>query len=138
MGKKSSKLPIIYLIGVLAVAIGFCLPLFKGKLLGATTTGWDFISFKDFDWSSFAAILIFLGAVLGAVFCFVKAGKNTNLLRLVCIIVSIVGGLIFIIKFNDDSITKLIGKQILKCATVGFYTVIAGWIVGLIGAITHK
>lgn len=138
MGKKSSKLPIIYLIGVLAVAIGFCLPIFKGKVLGGTSNGFDFISFKNFDWSSLAAILIFVGALLGAVFCFVKVGKNTDLLRLVCIIVSIVGGLIFIIKFNDNSISKFIGKQFLKYASIGLYAIVAGWIVGLVGAITHK
>ena len=137
MGKKSSKLPLIYLIGMALVAIGFILPLFKGKLLGATTNGFDFINFDNFGWSSFAAILIFAGALLGIIFCFVKSG-NTDLLKLVFAIVSIVGGAIFFIKFNDNGLTKAIGKHILKYASVGLYMMIVGWIVGLFGAITHK
>ncbi len=138
MGKKNS-LPLIYLIGVLLVAIGFCLPLFSGKILKISANGWNFIHFdKNFGWSSIAALLIFFGAAIGAVLCFVNAGKSTNMLRLICIIVSIVGGLIFFVKFNDNSITKAIGKFSLKYMAVGLYMIIAGWIVGLIGAVTNK
>ena len=78
MGKKSS-LPLIYLIGVLLIAIGFCLPLFSGKLLNVTANGWKFVHFdKNFGWSSLAALLIFCGAAAGVVFCFVSAGKSTQ------------------------------------------------------------
>ena len=139
MGKKSVKLPLIYLIGVLLIAIGFCLPLFRGKLLNVTANGFKFIHLdKNFVWSSLAALLIFCGAVVGAVFCFVSAGKSTSLLRLICIIVSIVGGLIFFIKFSDNGVTKALGKFNLKYAAIGLYMICAGWIVGLIGAITNK
>ena len=138
MGKKSS-LPLIYLIGVLLIAIGFCLPLFSGKVLKVTANGWKFIHFdKNFGWSSLAALLIFCGAAVGAVFCFVSAGKSTSLLRLICIIVSIVGGLIFFIKYNDNGVTRALGKFNLKYMAIGLYMIFAGWIVGLIGAITNK
>ena len=137
MGKKSSKLSMIYLIGVLLVVIGFCLPMFKGKLLGTTSNGFSFINFDNFGWSSLAAILIFAGALLGAIFCFVKT-KNASLLKLICIIVSIVGGAIFFIKFSDNAVAKIIGKGFLKHAYIGFYAIVVGWIVGLFGAITHK
>ena len=139
MGKKGSSLPLIYLIGVLLVAIGFCLPLFSGKILKVTANGWKFIHFdKNFGWSSLAALLIFCGAAVGALFCFVSVGKQTSLLRLICIIVSIVGGLIFVIKFSDNSITKAIGKFNLKYASYGLYMIFVGWIVGIVGAITNK
>ena len=135
MGKKSS-LPLIYLIGVLLVAIGFCVPMFKG--LGIKTNGFDYISFKNFGWTTIAALCIFCGAVLGALFCFISAGKSTGLLRLICIIVSIAGVVILFIKFNDNFLTKAIGKGFLKHAYIGFYMILAGWVVGLIGAITNK
>ena len=138
MGKKSS-LPLIYLIGVLLVAIGFCLPLFQGKLLNVTANGFKFIHFdKNFGWSSIAALLIFCGAVVGALFCFISAGKSTSLLRLICIIVSIAGGVIFFIKYNDNGVTRALGKFNLKYMAIGLYMIFAGWVVGLIGAITNK
>ena len=138
MGKKSS-LPLIYLIGVALIAIGFCCPLFSGKLLKVTANGFKFIHLdKNFGWSSLAALLIFCGAVLGIVFCFVSAGKSTSLLRLICIIVSIAGGVIFFIKYNDNGVTRALGKFNLKYMAFGLYMIIAGWIVGLIGAITNK
>jgi len=134
MGKKSS-LPLIYLIGVLLVAIGFCVPMFKG--LGIKTNGFDYMNFKNFGLTTIAALLIFCGAVLGVVFCFV-GGKNTSMLKLVCIIISIVGGVILIIKFNDNWLTKQIGKGFIKHAYIGFYMIIVGWVLGLVGAVTNK
>ncbi len=135
MGKKSS-LPLIYLIGVALVAIGFCLPMFKG--LGIKTNGFDYMSFKNFGWTTIAALLIFCGAVLGVLFCFIGAGKSTGLLRLICVIASIAGGVILFIKFNDNFMTKAIGKGFLKHAFIGFYMILVGWVLGLVGAITNK
>ena len=135
MGKKSS-LPLIYLIGVALIAVGFCLPMFKG--LGTTPSGFKFINFDNFGATTIAALLIFCGAVAGVVFCFVSAGKNTSLIRLICVVISIIGGLILIIKFNDNWLSKTIGKGFIKHAYIGFYMVLAGWIVGLIGAVTKK
>jgi len=137
MGKKSS-LPLIYLIGVLLVAIGFCVPMFKGSVIGAKTNGFDYMNFKNFGWMTIAALLIFCGAVAGVLFCFVGAGKSTGLIRLICIIASIVGGVILIIKFNDNFLTKTIGKGFLKHAFIGFYMILVGWVLGLVGAITNK
>ncbi len=135
MGKKSS-LPIIYLLGVALVAVGFCVPMFKG--LGIKTNGFDYMNFKNFGWTTIAALLIFCGAVLGVIFSFVGAGKSTGLLRLVCIIVSIVGGVILIIKFNDNFLSKAIGKGFIKHAYIGFYMILVGWVLGLVGAVTNK
>ena len=138
MGKKSS-LPLIYLIGVALIAIGFCCPLFSGKLLKVTANGFKFIHLdKNFGWSSLAALFIFVGAVAGIVFSLVSVGKSTDLLRLICIVVSILGGVIFFIKYNDNGVTRALGKFNLKYMAFGLYMIIAGWIVGLVGAITKK
>ena len=135
MGKKVS-LPLIYLIGVALVAVGFCLPMFKG--LGTTPSGFKFINFDNFGATTIAALLIFCGAVAGVVFCFVSAGKNTSLIRLLCIVISIIGGVILIVKFNDNWLTKSIGKGFIKHAYIGFYMVLVGWVAGLIGAVLKK
>ncbi len=137
MGKKSS-LPLIYLIGMALVAIGFCVPMFKGAVLGVKTNGFDYISFKNFGWITIAALLIFCGAVLGVLFSFISAGKSTGLLRLICVIASIAGGVILVIKFNDNFLTKQIGNGFIKHAFIGFYMILVGWVLGLVGAITNK
>jgi len=142
MGKKSSsKIAIIYLIGMALVALGFILPMFKSSL--GTSNGFDFIRFKDGSGNfkislvTLAAILIFCGAVLGIVFCFV-GGKNADLLKLVFLIVSIVGGILLIIRYNDNWLTKAIGKGFWKHAYYGTYMILAGWVVGLVGWVTKK
>ncbi len=136
MGKKSVKLPLIYLIGVALVAIGFCLPMFKSAV--KSPNGFNFINFDHFGATTVAALLIFCGAIAGAVFCFISIGKNTSLVRLLCIVISIIGGIILIVKFNDNWLTKQIGKGFIKHAYIGFYMIVVGWIAGLFGGITNK
>lgn len=132
MGKKSVKLPLIYLIGTIAVIVGCFCPIitislgFLGKI--------DFTiidAFKDLkDVDSWLALLMFVAAIIGAVFCFV-GGKNVSLIKLVCIVASIVLGLVFFARGNFF-------KEWFKITGFGFYIIIAGWIVGLVGAITNK
>lgn len=135
MGKKGNKLSIVYLIGMALIAIGFCCPLFKG--LGTTLNGFKFIDFEKFTFVDVGALLILIGAVAGIVFSFVPT-KSSDMIKLICAIVSIVGGVVLVIGFTQDSIYKFIGKQFLKHAIYGFYILIAGWVVGLIGAILKK
>ena len=142
MGKKSSsKIAIIYLIGMALVALGFILPMFKSAF--GTSNGFDFIRFKDGNGKfnigpiTWSALLIFCGAVLGIIFSFV-GGKNTDILKLVFLIVSVLGGILLLIKYNDNWLTKAIGKGFWKHAYYGTYMILAGWIVGLVGWITKK
>ena len=146
MGKKKSSIGFIYLIGMLLVAIGFCLPMFcarnpiNGKFLtDISSNGFDYINFKS-DNSfllSIAALIIFAAAVLGVVVSFLKI-KSLDIIKLVLAIICIVGGVIIAIKFNDNWLTKKIGSGFLKHAYIGFYMVCAGWIVSLVGAIIKK
>lgn len=135
MGKKSSKLSIVYLIGMALVAIGFCCPLFKG--LGTTPNGFKFLDFDNFGFVTIGGLLIFIGAVAGIIFTFVPS-KSSDLIKLICVIVSIVGGVILVIGFNDSWISKMVGKGFFKHAYFGFYMVLVGWVVGLVGAIMKK
>ena len=62
MGKKSS-LPLIYLVGMALVVIGFFCPMFKG-LFGSSANGFDFIkNAKEGGFVAIGSILIIVGAV---------------------------------------------------------------------------
>ena len=136
MGKKSSGIMgYLYLIGMALVAIGFCLPMFKGGL--GSASGFKFLDFDNFGFVTIGGLLIFIGGVLGVVLCFVKT-KNSKLLKLVALAASIVGGIILVIGFNDSWLGKLVGKGFLKHAYIGFYMIIVGWVVGICGYLTEK
>lgn len=137
MAKKGSKWSLFYFIGMALVAVGFCCPMFKGKLLGGTSNGFDYINFQNFDFVSLGAILILVGAILGLVFCSVKI-KNLNFLKLLAVVLSIVGGIVLIIGFNDNAVYKAVAKGFLKHAYIGFYMILAGWILGIVGWVTKK
>ena len=94
---------------VLAV-IGFCCPMFKA--LGFEANGFKFINFDNSGFVTIGALLIIAGAIAGVV---LVIGFTTN------------GG-----------IYKSIGKQFIKHATVGFYLVLAGWVVALVGQFSNK
>ena len=132
MGKKSS-LPLIYLIGVLLVAIGFCCPMIKG-LFGSSANGFDFIkNAKEGGFVAIGSILIIAGAILGIVACFVPQLKG---LRLIFALVILAGAIILIIGFTTNGrIYKAIGKHLLKNALFGFYMVVAGMVLSIVGAI---
>lgn len=133
---KKAKLPLLYLIGVIAVVVGFCLPIFKGNILGTTANGFSFIDFEHSGFVTIGALLIFSGAVVGIISCFIS---QMSKLKLLFIIISIVGGVILIIGFTTNGgFYKAIGKGFLKHAYVGFYIILVGWVLGLIGAITSK
>ncbi len=135
MGKKSS-LPLIYLIGALLVAIGFCCPMIKG-LFGSSANGFDFIkNAKEGSFVAIGAILIFAGAILGIVACFVPQLKG---LKLIFAIVSLAGAIILVIGFmTNGRVYKAIGKHFLKNALFGFYMVVVGIVCSIAGAITNK
>ena len=135
MGKKSS-LPLIYLIGMALVAIGFFCPMFKG-LFGSSANGFDFIrNAKEGGFVAIGSILIIVGAICGIVACFVPQLKG---LKLVFAIVALAGAIVLIIGFTTNGgIYKAIGKQLLKRAMFGFYMVVAGIVLGVVGAVTNK
>ena len=135
MGKKSS-LPLIYLIGVLLVAIGFWCPMIKG-LFGSSANGFDFISnAKEGSFVAIGAILIIAGAILGIVACFVPQLKG---LKLIFALVILAGAIVLVIGFTTNGgIYKAIGKQLLKRALFGFYMVVAGMVLAVAGAVTNK
>lgn len=135
MGKKNvGIIQHIYLAGMAICAIGFLCPLFKA--LGQTANGFSLIS-KDSSVISTGILLIFIGAVAGAVLCFVKV-KNAKLFKLIALAASILGGLILVVQMNNSALSRLVGKEFLKHAKFGFYMIIAGWIIAIAGFVKTK
>lgn len=127
---KKGNLPMLYLIGMAVVVIGFCVPMFKSFL--GTTNGFKFIDFDHFGFVTIGALLIFLGAVLGVLSCFLPQLSG---LKMAALGVSVLGGVILVIGCFSDSFYKAIGKGFVKHAYVGFYMVIAGWVVAALGVL---
>jgi hypothetical protein len=136
MGKKIDLMSYLYLCGMAITAIGFCCPMIKG-LFGSSANGFDFIkNIEDGGFVAIGALLIFVGAVAGVVAQFVPQLKG---LKLIFLLASIAGGVILVIGFmTNGGIYKAIGKQLLKRALVGFYLVIAGWVVACVGFFSSK
>lgn len=138
MSKKSS-LPLIYLIGMALVVIGFICPIFQksmGPFGTASWNGFDFINIKDeISFVTLGAILILAGAVAGVVFSLIK---NEKMLKAIALIVSVVGLVVLYLGCNDSKIYTAIAKHFIKIATFGFYMIVAGWVISAVGLITNK
>lgn len=140
MGKKSSKkTQYIFLLGMLLSVIGFCCPMIKG-LFGSTANGFKFINCDKSTFVTIGALLIFCGACLGVVAAVLPMVgiKIPSILGLCGLAASIVGGIVLFIGFQDNGVYKAIGKHLLKNALFGFYMVVAGWIVSVIGIVLKK
>lgn len=131
MGKKVSIMSYLYLIGMALVVIGFCCPMFSGFL--GSANGFKFINFDNSGFVTIGALLIIVGAIAGVVACFVPQLSGLKLIFALCVLV---GAIILVIGFTTNGgIYKAIGKNILKHATVGFYLVVVGIVVGVVGAL---
>ena len=131
MGKKVSVMSYLYLIGMALAVIGFCCPMFSGFL--GSANGFKFINFDNSGFVTIGALLIFVGAVAGVVSFFVPQLKG---LKLIFALVALAGAIVLVIGFTTNGgIYKAIGKNILKHATVGFYMVVVGLVLGIVGAL---
>ncbi|MBQ0040257.1 MAG: hypothetical protein KBS64_07520 [Treponema sp.] len=128
MGKKN-VVSSLYLIGMALVVIGFILPMFKSAL--GSSNGFDFINFKKFGFSTIGSLLILAGGVAGVILNFVKGVSKQA--KLIALAVSILGFIVLVIGFNDNALTKAIGKGFLKHAYIGFYCVVVGWVAAIAG-----
>ncbi len=133
MAKKGFNLS-VYLIGMAVTVIGFCLPMFK--IFGSNgKNGFGFINFNNSGFVTIGALLIIIGAVAGLVVSLLGKGDQ---LEWIALAVSVVGGIILVIGFNDNGIYKAIGKALVKNSTIGFWMVVAGWVVAAVGKVLKK
>lgn len=136
MGKKSSGIG-LYLIGMALVIVGFILPIFKIGAIGSAN-GFDLVGKGD-SLYKVATLLVFVGAVAGVVLSFIGGSK---FLKLIVMLVSIIGGAYVILKVGDLGNHGVFGKLGLKLIGktlyVGFYVIVVGWIVSVLGYFSEK
>ena len=90
---------------------------------------------------SFIRLLLcwYLCAVAGVVLSLIG---GSNFLRLVVMLVSIIGGAYIILNVGDLGNHGVFGKLGLKLIGktlyVGFYVIVAGWVISLLGYFTEK
>ncbi len=142
MGKKSSSVGMIYLIGMALAVVGFFLPMFKG-LFGSTANGFSFV--KNIDDGGFAAIgalIIFIGAVAGLVWSVLPMiGVKlpaANLVKMLAVLALVVGVVVLFVGFTQSKVYKAIAKGLFKHAMYGFYVLIAGIVLAVVGKLTNK
>ena len=132
MGKKSSKLNLLYVIGMALVIVGSFLPIitislgFLGKI--DITLFKAFQNLKSLD--SWMALIMVVAAAIGVIFSFI-GGKKKGMILLVALIASIVCGLIM---FANAGFFK----SWFKITGIGFYVIVAGWIVAAVGEVMKK
>lgn len=136
MAKKSnSLLSYLYLIGMALVIIGSFLPLttaLGGNIKGASA--FSVITSKNYGGIiKVGSILALLGAVAGAVLCFIKVGK-AGFYKLIALIVSVCGGLyvFFNISKAGRKILSGLSKSGFLNFGIGFYVILIGWILAIV------
>ena len=133
MAKKGFNVS-LYLIGMAVTLVGFCLPMFK--FMGNNSkNGFGFINFNDSGFVTIGALLIVIGAIAGVVVSLLGKGDQ---LEWIAFAVSVAGGVVLFIGFNDNPVYKFIGKNIIKNSTIGMWMIAAGWIVAAIGKVMKK
>ena len=134
MAKKGFNFS-IYLVGMAVTLIGFCMPMFTG-VFGSSGNGFKFINFDNSGFVTIGALLIVAGAIAGIVFALLGMGDQLEWLALA---LSIAGGVVLVVGFTTNGgLYKAIGKNMIKHATVGFWMIVAGWVVAALGKILKK
>ncbi len=139
---------LVELIGFVLAAVGFCLPLTKGKVFGSNGgSGLNLIKNLFDNGASFGevmALLVFVFAILGIVVLLIK---DVKLYGLCCAVGGIVCGCLFYLKsigvFDSGAAKGLIkaankvGGALAKPG-VGIYLLLVGFAVALVGALLRK
>ena len=133
MAKKGNgSLNLLYVIGLALVVVGFCLPLATTKAFGMN--GGNGFSYIDTNFAGICALLVFASAVLGLIASFISI-PNSGLIKLISLIVCIAAGVVLYLNMGD------LGKSITKAIFnpgIGFWCIIAGWVVSAIGYVVKK
>ena len=129
---KKAGFDYLYVVGMIFTAIGFLMPVMHANVFGftaASVNGFDLVG-KGNSVMKIAALLIFAGAVAGIVFSVLKKPAMYKFIALIC---SVAGGL-YVLFNTSSNITKLVSHFL----AIGFYLIIAGWIIAAAGYFTAK
>ncbi len=122
----------IYILGMVVVIVGFCMPVFSSSFLGKHSAN-GFTILQHISAKKVALricdIAVFGGAVAGVIFGFISDSALgrflTSLLKLIALTVTIGCGVYFFNNYFSGFSKNFID--------VGFYMIIAGWFIALIG-----
>lgn len=133
MGKKSS-VNLLYLIGMALAVIGFCCPMFK---VIKAFNGFKFINFDNGGFTTIGALILFVGAVAGLVWSVlpligIKLPAE-NLVKTIATLALVVGVVVLIVGFTQDKFYSAVAKGLLKRAMYGFYIMVAGIVLAIVG-----
>ena len=133
MASKKMTMRWIYIAGCALVIIGYLCPIFKASLgiFGKISTN-GFALVKQFNNAGdtlalIATVMVFAAAICGIILDYCT-GKLIG--DVVALAVSVLGGIILFANTSDLGV-KIAGKFI----NIGFYLIVIGWIVALIGII---
>lgn len=138
MGKKLLNSSVVYFIGMALIIVGLLCPIVKNHNV------FDLVNFKKFNTLSVGALLIAIGAILGIVFALLDKATKTN--KLIALAISLVGGVVLVLfltgVISDNKVAGFIQKKaggaFIKNAYIGFYVILAGWVVAIYGWVTGK
>lgn len=141
MAKSKGRALNFFLIGMVIVAVGCFLPLVSSKAFGSGVSAFDAITSDGSGSLKIGAVLALLGAVAGVVFSFV-AVKGVPV-RLISLIVSIAGGIYVLVNYlNAGGLGKSIVKGFAKVTQtgpgIGFFVIVIGWILAIVGYIKNR
>ena len=132
--KKSSALPLIYCVGMLATVVGFikAIEVFDKTQVIFSMNGFDLFGDGD-STMKIMVLLVFIGAAVGVLLSLLPNVSQARILRLVALVISIVGGVYCFLNVGD-----FVKEMAVKVLFIGFYMIVAGWVVALIGWIMNK
>ena len=137
--KRKASIPMLYCIGMLITVVGYILPIFRKTIdaFGKTAVLFFFFFFDLVGVGDsilkIMAILFFFGAVLGIVLALIPKLPQAKIIQLIAIVITVVGGLYCFFNVGD-----FVKDAAAKCLFVGFYMIVAGWVVALVGWILNK
>lgn len=139
MGKKGNSVSLLYTVGMALAVIGFCCPMFK--VLKAFN-GFKFINFDNGGFTTIGALILFVGAVVGLAWAVLPMIgiklPAVNLVKTIAALALVVGVVILIVGFTQDKFYSVVAKQLLKRAMYGFYIMVVGIVLALVGKFLNK
>ncbi len=131
---KPTPISYLYLCGMAVIAIGFCCPMIT-SLFHTTLIGFEFINFNTSIIVTLGAIIIFAGAIIGIAACFIPQLRSYKL----AFVIAVFGGVIvlFLGFATTGGVYGSIIKHIFKSMAFGFYMIIIGIIVAIVGALQN-
>ena len=129
---SKNRMNLIYIIGCALVVLGFCTPIFKFPIIGGIN-GFNVVKTYNNNGATLemiCSVLILAAAVCGIILDYFTGNFLGDL---VTIAVSALSGIIIFMNTSELG-AKLAGK----CTNIGFYLLIAGWIVAIVGLALKK